>query len=378
MNRALSYIATAGVGAASMYLLDPTWGARRRGIFRDKLVRGVTKSSDGVAAAARDMSHRLEGLLAETRARLGGEVLSDDVLVARVRSALGRSCSHPHAIEVTAQDGRVTLGGLVLRAEARDVVSSVLAVRGVFELIDQLDVHDRPGNIPALQGGTSRMQQGRWLQRNWSPTMRVLTGGTGAALLGYCVARRDGSTTWLGFIGTGLLIRAAANMDVSRLTGIGAGRRAVEVQKTISIKAPVGDVFRFFTRYHEFPKYTTYVREVRLTQLEGQSHWVMQLPGGVPLQFDAIETRRVEDELLAWRSVEGSPVQHAGLIQFQRNADGSTRVHVRFSYNPPAGAIGHAIATLIGTDAKSLLDEEFVRMKTTLETGRRPHDAAQR
>ena len=377
MNRALGYLGIAGLGAAGMYLLDPTWGARRRGSVRDKLVHGANRSSEGVAAAARDLSHRMEGLLAETRARLGREAVPDEVLVARVRSALGRACSHPHAIEVAARDGRVTLRGPVLAAEAKKLPSFVRSVRGVTEVVDEMDVHEQPGNIPALQGGASRMRQGTWLQDNWSPAMRLAAGGAGAALLGYCMVRREPSTTWLGFIGTGLLVRAGSNMDWSRLTGIGAGRRAVELQKTMSINAPVKDVYRFFARYEDFPQYTSHVREVRPTRIAGQSHWVVELPGGVPLQFDAVETRRVDNVLLAWRSVEGAQVQHAGIMQFEPEAEGATRVHLRFSYNPPAGALGHAIAKLIGTDAKSLLDEEFVRIKTAIETGRKPHDAAQ-
>ena len=377
MNRALGYFGIAGLGAAGMYLLDPTWGARRRGVVRDKLVHGASKSSAGAGAAARDMAHRMEGLLAETRARLRREEVSDAVLEARVRSALGRACSHPHAIEVTAREGRVTLRGPVLSAEANKLVTSVRSVRGVAEVVDETDVHAQAGNVPALQGGSSRMLQGTWLQGNWSPAMRLATGGAGAALLGYCMVRRDPSTTWLGFIGTGLLMRASTNMDWSRLTGVGAGRRAVELQKTMTITAPVKDVYQFFTRYEDFPQYTAHVREVRPTRIAGQSHWVLDLPGGLPVQFDAVETRRVDNVLLAWRSVAGAAVQHAGIMQFEPDTENSTRVHLRFSYNPPAGAIGHALAKLVGTDAKSLLDEEFARIKTAIETGRKPHDAAQ-
>ena len=49
---------------------------------------------------------------------------------------------------------------------------------------------------------------------------------------------------------------------------------------------------------------------------------------------------------------------------------------VMMSYTPPAGVIGHAIARLFGTDPKSELDDDLLRMKVFLETGRRPHDAA--
>ena len=40
------------------------------------------------------------------------------------------------------------------------------------------------------------------------------------------------------------------------------------------------------------------------------------------------------------------------------------------------GALGHAAASVLGRDLKKLLDRELVRMKTHVETGRPPHDAA--
>ena len=48
------------------------------------------------------------------------------------------------------------------------------------------------------------------------------------------------------------------------------------------------------------------------------------------------------------------------------------------SYNPPAGAIGHLVAMLFGADPKKEMDEDLMRMKSFIETGQAPHDAAQR
>ncbi|MGQ0547505.1 MAG: hypothetical protein ACT4P3_19600 [Betaproteobacteria bacterium] len=50
----------------------------------------------------------------------------------------------------------------------------------------------------------------------------------------------------------------------------------------------------------------------------------------------------------------------------------------RSDYVPPAGALGHAVAALFGADPKSEMDADLMRMKTMLETGRPPHDAARR
>ena len=51
-------------------------------------------------------------------------------------------------------------------------------------------------------------------------------------------------------------------------------------------------------------------------------------------------------------------------------------MEVTLSYNPAAGAAGHAVASMLGADPKKRLDEDLLRMKTLLEKGRPPHDAA--
>lgn len=163
MNRALSYLGLAGLGIAGIYLLDPAKGPRRRANMRDKLVHGATRSSDSVAAAAGDMARRMEALLIEARSRVS------------------RRSGKPASLH---------------RSE-----------------------HE---NIAARQRGTTHAQPARE-PGNWSPALRLAAGGAGLALLGYCMARRDRSTTWLGFIGAGLLMRATTNMEWGRLAEIAAG-----------------------------------------------------------------------------------------------------------------------------------------------------------
>jgi uncharacterized membrane protein len=99
---------------------------------------------------------------------------------------------------------------------------------------------------------------------------------------------------------------------------------------------------------------------------------------GMGVEWDAVITRDVPNELLAWKSVEGASVESAGIVHFTRNEDGTASVQVKLSYNPPAGAIGHAIAALFGSDPKTEMDADLMRMKSMLETGVPPHDAAER
>jgi uncharacterized membrane protein len=118
------------------------------------------------------------------------------------------------------------------------------------------------------------------------------------------------------------------------------------------------------------------VRDVRPSSRERQSHWTVAGPLGVPVEFDAEVSAFVANEVFAWRTIEGSPVAHAGLVRFEPAGAGQTRVHIRMSYNPPGGWLGHGVAAAFGADPKRSLDGDLVRMKTLIETGRPPRDAA--
>jgi uncharacterized membrane protein/osmotically-inducible protein OsmY len=367
-----------GIGVGLMYFLDPERGRRRRALIRDRVAHSASVSGDAMSATGRDVVHRATGVAARLRGTFGRGPVDDGVLVERVRAQLGRMISHPRAVDVDAADGVVTLRGPILQHEMRRLLNAVERVGGVREVVSQLEEHKEAGNIPALQGGSTPPgpQPDVW-QREWSPTTRLLVGTAGTALTGYGASRRDAPGALLAATGLGLLARAATNLDTRRLTGVGARRRAVDIQKTITIDAPVEDVFEFWTAYENFPRFMSRVLEVRPSTRERQSHWIVAGPAGVPVEFDAEVSALVPNQAFGWRTIEGAPVAHAGLVHFEPAGDKRTRVHIRMSYNPPGGWIGHGVAAAFGVDPKTSLDADLVRLKTLLETGRAARDAAQ-
>lgn len=168
-----------------------------------------------------------------------------------------------------------------------------------------------------------------------------------------------------------------ANLELTRLTGVKAGRRAIDLTKTIKVSAPIDRVFNFWANYENFPHFMSRVEDVRKTG-EGRSRWQLKGPGGATVTWNAVLTRFVPNQELAWKTEPDSAVEHAGIVRFMENKDGTTTVNLRMTYNPPAGAIGHGVATLLGEDPKHLLDEDLQRMKTVIETGVTPRDAKQR
>jgi uncharacterized membrane protein len=279
---------------------------------------------------------------------------------------------------VEVREGIVTLAGPVLRQEAEEVRRVVADLPGVTGVEDRLEIEEQADDLPP---SAREQEPARWqpkpglLQQRWAPGPRLLAGAACGGLICYGIARRSLSGWLAGIAGTAVLARAATNLRLARLSGVGAGRRAVEVQKHLTIDAPVQAVWALWEDYESFPRFMTNVRKVRRSQ-GGRSHWTVAGPLGTRLSWDAEETRRVPNQLLAWQSLPGPAVQHAGVVRLEPVADDRTRVDVTLSYNPVAGAAGHAVASILGGDPRKRLDEDLLRMKTLLEKGRPPHDAA--
>lgn len=375
----LALLGAAGLGAALAYYLDPDRGARRRNMMRDRLVHARAKSGDAFGTTARDLGNRARGIVAETRGRLTSHEADEPVLVARVRTALGRVASHPGAIDVTAEQGRVTLSGAALTSEADKILATARAVPGVEDVYDRLELHETAEGIPALQGGVPRKPRPELAQENWAPATRFVAGAAGGALALWGARRKGIPGAAAQLAGAAIAKRAITNLPVSRLTGVGAGRRAIDVQKAITVQAPVDRVFAFFTQWENWPRWMSHVREVRSTgsvQGEDRTHWVVDGPAGTTVTWDAITTALIPNEQIAWKSIEGAAIEHAGVIRFAPTADAATTIDVKLSYNPPAGAIGHAVASILGRDPKHQMDDDLARLKTTIETGIPPRDAA--
>ncbi len=147
---AATFLGGIGVGAALMYPLDPDRGKRRRALARDRALRLAHTAGARLGARSRDLRNRAAGVAARS-SLLTKEVADDDVLEARVRSQMGHVVRNPGAIAVSASAGHVTLSGPVPSSEKNELLSRVVAVKGVREVKDRLDAYERPADVPALR-----------------------------------------------------------------------------------------------------------------------------------------------------------------------------------------------------------------------------------
>lgn len=160
----------------------------------------------------------------------------------------------------------------------------------------------------------------------------------------------------------------------------GGGKRALRVQKTINIDASLDEVFAYFTSWERWPNWMSHVRSVTVTgprdDVGGRTHWEVDGPAGAKVSWDAEITEFERNRLVSWKTIEGDPIRHAGTMCFDRSHDGTVRVDIHMTYNPPGGVAGHAIAKLLARDPKRQTDADLARLKTTIESGTSRRDVA--
>jgi osmotically-inducible protein OsmY len=143
-----------GLGAGLMYLMDPERGTRRRALARDRVKHYQLTGTRMVTGRSKHLRNRAMGMLAEMKRQNRQGPVSDEVLVARVRSKMGLVVSRPRAIEVTAEKGRVMLSGPILIDEVDRLLQTVSAIAGVEIVENWLEEYDETEHEAPTQRAT--------------------------------------------------------------------------------------------------------------------------------------------------------------------------------------------------------------------------------
>ena len=228
----------------------------------------------------------------------------------------------------------------------------------------------RIGDLPGM-GAVTLAEPG---SRSGFPLAGASAVRVAAVMLGlYGLARRGALGAVFRTVATGVLAR---DYGTGSTSGLGRDRRrAVDIQKSLHIDAPVEQVYAFWSNYENFPLFMSHVREVEDLG-NGRSHWSVKGPGGVPIEWTASLTQQTTNEVIAWRSEAGSMLENAGMIRFTPSGS-ATRVDLRLCYHPPIGGAGQAVAELLGSDPRGQLNEDLGRMKALLEATTRSESHGQ-
>jgi uncharacterized membrane protein len=205
---------------------------------------------------------------------------------------------------------------------------------------------------PARLGGSRR-----------PPLTGALVGAAGGALAAYGFTRRGVMGSALRTVGTAML--ASGLHEIGPALQQRERRHAVDAQKGVDIAAPVDEVFALWSEPASLGRIFGNVTEVGDL---GDGRWRWQVPGprGAPVTWTTATTVYEPGAMIGWQSEPDAPVQSSGLVRFTPLGP-RTRVDVRFTHGPPAGAVGRAPAELLGPNPRRQLNDDLARMKALLE-----------
>jgi uncharacterized membrane protein len=196
----------------------------------------------------------------------------------------------------------------------------------------------------------------------------LINGASRRTLAGTCVAAASTPLLYRGVMGRWPAFLARGWADDDTKTAL-AGDRGVHVREAVRLELPIEEVYRFWRRLENLPRFMSHLDRVTESS-NGRSHWVARGPAGLAVEWDAEIINEVENQILAWRSLEGSDVVTAGSVSFDRVRNGrSTQVSVHLQYAPPAGKPGNLVAALFGRAPAQTIREDLRQLKQMLEAG---------
>lgn len=217
--------------------------------------------------------------------------------------------------------------------------------------------------------------------RNISESERWISMAAGVGLAAYGVGKGRLPGWTLAGLGA-LLVRRGmrGHCETYRMLGLNTagtgadtrqalgGPAGVIVEESVTIGRPISELYRFWRNLENLPRFMTHLESVeRIT--DTLSRWRAKGPAGATVEWNAEIINEVPDQVIGWRSIEGSDVVSAGSVNFDEVGHESTRVRVRLQYSPPLGKVGDAVARLVGADAATQVREDLRRFKMLVETG---------
>jgi uncharacterized membrane protein len=164
-----------------------------------------------------------------------------------------------------------------------------------------------------------------------------------------------------------LLVGAASGaIVIGSLTKRSRKYSGMKLKRSIEIGRSPAELYAFWRDVENLPKITDVLASVE-SMGETWSRWTIR-GVGTELTWDSEITADRENEMIGWRSKEGSSIETAGYVRFSPGRDG-TVVRVALEYSLPAGKIGAALASIFGNRPGAVVEDALRRFKQLMETG---------
>jgi uncharacterized membrane protein len=245
------------------------------------------------------------------------------------------------------------------------------------------DLTNTTGKQAGKQGQNSETNsQERYV--NMTEAERWISALSGGFLAAYGLKKGGWGGLTLALLGGGLAYRGATGYcDVYGLLNINTANRkgrnaviqhgeSIKVEKSLTINKSPEELYSYWRNLENLPNIMNHLEAVRIID-NNLSHWVAKAPAGMKVEWDAEIIVEKENEVIAWRSLEGAYIPNAGSVHFEKAPDGrGTEVKVVLAYDAPGGQLGYILAKLFGEEPGQQVEDDLRRFKQVMETGEVP------
>lgn len=131
----------------------------------------------------------------------------------------------------------------------------------------------------------------------------------------------------------------------------------------VTIAAPIHQVYALFSRFSDYPKFMSYVKEVTSVD-ERTTEWVVDIAGRHA--WTAVNEDWIPDRQIGWRSTVG--FRNSGRVVFAQLEPRRTSVELTIDYEPPVGPLGGVGEVLgIGATFERALQHDLDRLAAAIE-----------
>jgi uncharacterized membrane protein len=198
-------------------------------------------------------------------------------------------------------------------------------------------------------------------------------GGLALAIIGAELMRRGATGHCMLYDAIGFTSDGRSNgngaprEDVRSAAATVNARKAIKVERSITIRKPAQELYDFWRNFSNLPKVLDHLESVEDRGGE-RSHWVARGLAGTRVEWDSEIVNDIPGELIAWKTVGEPDVSHAGSIHFRASGP-DTEVKFVMDYEPPAGRLVAVAAKIMGESPDQKIRSDLERLKMLFETG---------
>jgi len=214
-----------------------------------------------------------------------------------------------------------------------------------------------------------------------SPSFRLTPGralgwaAAGAAVAAVFAPRRlessgERSVTLIAFIAAVAAVDVAVSLRKPTRARISSPAHAYELlEQSVIVDKPPSECYAYWRDLGNLPRFMPLLKTVKDLG-SGRSHWVLNGPAGVRLEWEAQITREEPGRLIGWRSLPNSHLAHAGVVRFEpAPGDRGTLVRIVAHYQPLMTTAGKRFARFLHSNPDAWVREDLRRFKQLMETG---------